>query len=142
MVLINVTSLYGKTSAMDTVDGSSTGIAMCQIAFLLRDAESLLMATSRHPVARNRSLLYPQNRTFRDPCWTSVRDPKPTLALPRNVEHCSLTTLREKLVKIGAKVVRHGRYVTFQLAEVAVSRDLFRNILSLIDDLRPRPAPA
>ena len=44
MVLINVTSLYGKTSAMDTVDGSSTGIAMCQIAFLLRDAESLLMA--------------------------------------------------------------------------------------------------
>ena len=44
MVLINVTSLYGKTSAFDTVDGSSTGIAMCQIAFLLRDAESLLMA--------------------------------------------------------------------------------------------------
>ena len=36
------------------------------------------------------------------------------------VEHWSLTTLREKLVKIGAKVVRHGRYVTFQLAEVAV----------------------
>jgi len=53
-----------------------------------------------------------------------------------------LTTLREKLVKIGAKVVRHGRYVTFQLAEVAVSRDLFRKILSLIDDLRRRPAPA
>ncbi len=65
-----------------------------------------------------------------------------TLALPKEVEHWSLTTLREKLVKVGAKVVRHGRYVTFQLAEVAVSRDLFRKILSLIDDLRPRPAPA
>ncbi|MCH9051630.1 MAG: IS1380 family transposase [Proteobacteria bacterium] len=65
-----------------------------------------------------------------------------TLALPEEVEHWSLTTLREKLVKIGAKVVRHGRYVTFQLAEVAVSRDLFRKILSLIDDLRPRPVPA
>ena len=65
-----------------------------------------------------------------------------TLALPKEVEHWSLTTLREKLVKIGAKVVRHGRYVTFQLAEVAVSRDLFRKILSLIDDLRRRPAPA
>jgi hypothetical protein len=65
-----------------------------------------------------------------------------TLALPKEVEHWSLTTLREKLVKIGAKVVRHGRYVTFQLAEVAVSRDLFRKILSLIDDLRPRPVPA
>ena len=65
-----------------------------------------------------------------------------TLALPKEVEHWSLTTLREKLVKIGAKVVRHGRYVTFQLAEVAVSRSLFQIILSLIDDLRRRPAPA
>ena len=65
-----------------------------------------------------------------------------TLALPKEVEHWSLTTLREKLVKIGAKVVSHGRYVTFQLAEVAVSRELFRKILVLIDDLRRRPAPA
>ena len=48
----------------------------------------------------------------------------------------------EKLVKIGAKVVRHGRYVTFQLAEVAVPKELFRKVLSLIDDLRRRPAPA
>jgi hypothetical protein len=58
------------------------------------------------------------------------------------VEHWSLTTLREKLVKIGAKVVRHGRYVTFQLAEVAVSKILFQKILELIDDLRRRPVPA
>ena len=65
-----------------------------------------------------------------------------TLALPKEVEHWSMTTLREKLVKISAKVVRHGRYITFQLAEVAVPRELFRKILSLIDDLRPRPAPA
>jgi len=65
-----------------------------------------------------------------------------TLALPKEVEHWSLTTLREKLVKIGAKVVRHGRYVTFQLAEVAVPRSLFEKILSLIDDLRRRPIPA
>ena len=46
------------------------------------------------------------------------------LALPRDVEHWSLTTLREKLVKIGAKVTRHAKYVTFQLAEVAVPRRL------------------
>ncbi len=72
----------------------------------------------------------------------SGSDPKQPLALPDEVEHWSLTTLRENLVKIGAKVVRHGRYVGFQLAEVAVSKDLFRKILSLIDDLRPRPAPA
>ncbi len=38
------------------------------------------------------------------------------LALPKEVEHWSLTTLREQLVRIGAKVVSHGRYVTFQLA--------------------------
>jgi len=65
-----------------------------------------------------------------------------TLALPTEVEHWSLTTLRKKLLKIGAKVVSHGWYVTFQLAEVAVPRELFRKILGLIDDLRPRPAPA
>ena len=65
-----------------------------------------------------------------------------TLALPKEVEHWSLTTLREKLVKIGAKVVSHGRYVTFQLAEVAVSKILFQKILALIDDLRRRPVPA
>ena len=65
-----------------------------------------------------------------------------TLALPKEVEHWSLITLREKLVKIGAKVVRHGRYVTFQLAEVAVPRSLFQKILRLIDGLRGRPAPA
>ena len=64
-----------------------------------------------------------------------------TLALPKEVAHWSLTTLREKLIKIGAKVVRHGRYVTFQLAEVAVPRELFRKILSLIDGLRPTPLP-
>ncbi|MCH7793697.1 MAG: transposase, partial [Proteobacteria bacterium] len=62
--------------------------------------------------------------------------------VPQEVEQWSLTTLRAKLVKIGAKVVSHGRYITFQMAEVAVPRDLFRKILILIDDLRPRPAPA
>ncbi len=62
-----------------------------------------------------------------------------TLALPKDVEHWSLTTLREKLVKIGAKVAAHGRYVTFQLAEVAVSRTLVADILRLIDGLRPAP---
>ena len=64
-----------------------------------------------------------------------------TLALPDEVEHWSLTTLREKLVKIGAKVVRHGRYVTFQLAEVAIPLPLFAEILQPIAGLRPRPAP-
>jgi len=64
------------------------------------------------------------------------------LALPRSVRHWSLRTLREKLVKIGAKVVRRSRYVRFQLAEVAVPRTLFREILRRIARLRPPPSPA
>ena len=40
-----------------------------------------------------------------------------TLALPEAVKQWSLTSVREKLVKIGAKVVRHGSYVVFQMAE-------------------------
>ena len=61
--------------------------------------------------------------------------------MPDKVEQWSLTTLREKLIKIGAKVVRHGRYVTFQMAEVAIPQWLFAEILRLIDGLRPKPAP-
>jgi hypothetical protein len=51
-------------------------------------------------------------------------------------------SLREKLIKIAAKVVSHGRYVTFQMAEVGVSRQMFAEILSLIGRLRAPPAPA
>ena len=64
-----------------------------------------------------------------------------TLALPKGVEHWSLTTLREKLVKIGAKVISRSRYVTFQMAEVAVPRELFQKILKLIDNLAVRTEP-
>jgi hypothetical protein len=65
-----------------------------------------------------------------------------TLALPEAVKHWSLTSHREKLVKIGAKIVTHARYVTFQMAEVAVPRGLFEEILRLIAELRPPPSPA
>ena len=65
-----------------------------------------------------------------------------TLAMPETAEPWSLTSLREKLIKIGAKVVSHRRYVTFQMAEIAVPRKLFGEILRLIGGLRPRPVPA
>jgi hypothetical protein len=55
------------------------------------------------------------------------------------VEHWSLTTLREKVVKIGAKVVRHARYVVFQPAEVAIPRAFFAAILGHIARLREAP---
>jgi hypothetical protein len=35
--------------------------------------------------------------------------------------------LRAKLIKIGAKVVSHGRYVMFQMAEVALPRQMFHD---------------
>ena len=60
------------------------------------------------------------------------------LALPRRLKW-TMTTLREKLVKIGAKVVHSARYVTFQLAEVAVSKRLFTAILQRIERLWSPP---
>ena len=65
-----------------------------------------------------------------------------TLATPEPIKDWSLTSLKEKLIKIGAKVVTHGRYVAFQMAEVAVPRTLFAEILRLIGELRPRLAAA
>jgi Transposase DDE domain group 1 len=59
------------------------------------------------------------------------------LVLPKPIQGWTLTTLREKLIKIGAKVVAHAKYVTFQLAEVAVPRELFARILKRIARLRP-----
>jgi hypothetical protein len=61
------------------------------------------------------------------------------LALPKSIKDWSLRTMREKLVKIGAKVVRHARYVTFQMAEVLVSRSLFYELLERIQRLKPVP---
>jgi Transposase DDE domain group 1 len=65
-----------------------------------------------------------------------------SLVLPNEVAHWSLSTLREKLVKIGARIVRHGRYLVFQLAEVAVPRTMFAAILCRIDRLRGPPVAA
>jgi len=65
-----------------------------------------------------------------------------TLALPGRVAHWSLTTLREKLVKIGTRMIRRGRYVTFQMAEVAISARMFGQILARIARLRAPPVPA
>lgn len=62
------------------------------------------------------------------------------LVLPKRIRHWSLRSLLVKLIKIGAKVVRHSRYTTFQLAEVVVSRRLFEEILRRISRLRASPA--
>jgi len=59
------------------------------------------------------------------------------LALPGSIRHWSLRSIQVKLIKIGAKVVRHARQVIFQMAEVAVSKELFEQILERIWALAP-----
>jgi len=61
------------------------------------------------------------------------------LGLPSSVKRWSLITLRDKFTKIAAKVASHSRYIVFQLAEVAVPRDLFEDILTRIRRLHPVP---
>jgi hypothetical protein len=65
-----------------------------------------------------------------------------TLATPEAIADWSLTSLREKLIKIGAKVVSHGRYVTFQMAEVAIPRKLFAAMMQRSAALRSAPIAA
>jgi hypothetical protein len=58
------------------------------------------------------------------------------LVLPRRIKNWSLRSLFTKLIKMGAKVVRHSRMVTFQMAEVAVSKEVWVEILPRINRLR------
>ena len=63
-----------------------------------------------------------------------------TLATPEAIETWSLTSLRERLVKTGARLVRHARYAVFQFAEAALPRAMFAGMLDLINRLRGPPA--
>ena len=54
----------------------------------------------------------------------------------------SLTSIQSRRVKIGARGVRHARAIPFQLAEVAVPRNIFGKILAAIRPLKPPPRPA
>ena len=62
-----------------------------------------------------------------------------SLTLPEAVNYWSMTTRRDRLVKIGAMIFCHGRSITFQMAEVMVSRGLFQQIIDAITALRPLP---
>jgi Transposase DDE domain group 1 len=65
-----------------------------------------------------------------------------TLATPEPIKDWSLTSLKEKLIKIGAKVVSHGRYVAFQMAEVAIPRQMFQKISDPWRRMLERALPA
>ena len=61
------------------------------------------------------------------------------LTLPESVNHWSLRSVQTKLIKMGGHLVRHARRLVFQLAEVAVSREIFRQVLERIAGLHPAP---
>jgi hypothetical protein len=83
-------------------------------------------SAKRGPSSTSRTRL--QSRQF--PSHAGDRDP---------IKDWSLTSLKEKLIQIGAKVVSHGRYIAFQMAEVAIPRNLFADVLRLIAELGPSP---
>jgi hypothetical protein len=60
----------------------------------------------------------------------------PEPVLPKPIKGWTFTTLREKLVKIRAKVVSHAKYTVSPLAEVAVPHKLFAAIVERIGRLR------
>jgi hypothetical protein len=72
--------------------------------------------------------------------YNLANSPRP-LVLPKPIQGWTPTTLREKPIKIGAEVVAHARYVTSQLAEVAVLRQLFVRIRERVSRLRLACAP-
>lgn len=65
-----------------------------------------------------------------------------SVELPVEIADWSLTSIQSRLIKVGARVVYHARKITFQLAEVAVSGALFRQILTAIRNIKPPPRPA
>lgn len=62
--------------------------------------------------------------------------------LPRDLADWSLASPQTRLIKIGARVVRHARAVAFRLAEVAASGDLFNPIMAALQRLRAPPVPS
>ncbi|MCP4185150.1 MAG: IS1380 family transposase, partial [Hyphomicrobiales bacterium] len=61
-----------------------------------------------------------------------------TLVLPDSIADWSLTSMRDRMIKIGAKAIRHARSIILQLAKVAVPRELWSQMLANISDLKAR----
>jgi hypothetical protein len=59
--------------------------------------------------------------------------------VPKTIKDRSLRSVQVRLIKMGGRLVRHARRLAFQLAEVAVPRDLFALILERVNELRLAP---
>ena len=62
------------------------------------------------------------------------------LCLPKAVKHWSLRSVQVKLIKMGGRLVRHSRWLIFQLSEVSAPRRLFQGVLDRIGRLSPAPS--
>jgi len=60
------------------------------------------------------------------------------LVLPKKIENWSLTSLQQRLVKTGGRLVKHARYYWLMLAESHLTRRLFGSMVRRIEAL---PAP-
>jgi hypothetical protein len=70
--------------------------------------------------------------------WSCSR----TALAPELIERWSLTSLRERLIETGARLVHHARYAVFQFAKAALPRKVFASVLGLINGLRGPPSEA
>ena len=115
--------------------GASSGAGGNRLAAIISTASGLRPA----PRFGSAPLSVAQKTARRIPVYVSysLANFLRTPALPEAVKHWSLTTLRDRLVKIGAKIVRHGRSIALQMAEVMVPRTLFQQILDAIAAVRP-----
>ncbi|WP_436839746.1 transposase [Roseibium aggregatum] len=62
-----------------------------------------------------------------------------TMATLEVIETWSLASLRERLIKTGSRLVRHGDYAIFQMAAAVLPRKIFARVLDLINGLRGPP---
>jgi hypothetical protein len=61
------------------------------------------------------------------------------LVLPRRIDHWSLTSLQQRLVKTGGRLIKHARYYWLLLAESGLTRRLFGAMVRRMEAL-PMPA--
>jgi hypothetical protein len=55
--------------------------------------------------------------------------------LPKRIERWSLTSLQQRLVKTGGRLVKHARYYWLLLAESHLTRRLFASMLRRMEAL-------
>ena len=79
------------------------------------------------------------HRVVRQPCAVTQGEFSRTLELPQEIEKWSLTSLQQRLVKTGGRLVRHARHYWLLLAESHLNRRLFASMLGRIDRL-PLPS--